>query len=239
MIAPNTEELLRAACDGNAAAHERLRVPPRTEHASNSYSRIHAGERLPHTTQLNVVVGLALLTVPGSRVERLRARRCSAPVRCPDGTLLESRALPKHIYQTVAGSSVLRRARNLGLAVGTVTRDNDGKFGAAFDERLAVRGVRAKRLTVASPNLQAYVERGIQSVRVECLDRFLALGELHLVLLLREYLDHFHGERPHQGLDNRPLDGRVSDDESIPRRDETRIVCRLGGVLQHFERRAA
>ncbi len=76
------------------------------------------------------------------------------------------------------------------LAVDTVTRDNDGKFGEAFDKRLTARGIRAKRLTVASPNLQAFVERWIQSVRVEALDRFVMLGERHLNLILREYLAH-------------------------------------------------
>ncbi len=130
-------------------------------------------------------------------------------------------------------------ARDLGLAAGTVTRDNDGKFGSAFDERLTARGVKAKRLTVASPNLQAYVERWIQSVRVEALDRFVILGERHLNHILHEFVAHYHEARPHQGLDNRPLTGRVSDDPTIPRRDELRVVGRLGGVLHHFERRVA
>jgi len=62
-------------------------------------------------------------------------------------------------------------------------RDNDGKFGPQFDAVFAAEGVEVKRITPASPNLNARAERWVQTVRWELLDRFVVFGETHLRLL--------------------------------------------------------
>ncbi|MGE3316654.1 MAG: integrase core domain-containing protein [Planctomycetaceae bacterium] len=64
-----------------------------------------------------------------------------------------------------------------------------------------------KKSTPMSPNLNAYVERFIRMLPVECLDYFVILGERHLEHLVKEFVAHYHAERPHQSLDNRPLTG--------------------------------
>lgn len=61
------------------------------------------------------------------------------------------------------------------------------------------------KLPPRSPNLNAYAERFVRSIKEECLDRVVILGENHLRLLVREYVEHYHLERNHQGLDNRLL----------------------------------
>ena len=59
-------------------------------------------------------------------------------------------------------------------------RDNDGKFGPEFDAVFAAEGVEVKRITPASPNLNARAERWVQTVKRELLDRFVVFGEAHL-----------------------------------------------------------
>jgi putative transposase len=60
-------------------------------------------------------------------------------------------------------------------------------------------GIRAKRLPLRSPNLSVYVERFIQTIQVERMDHFLIFGKKHFDYLVREYVEHYHMERPHQG----------------------------------------
>ena len=85
------------------------------------------------------------------------------------------------------------------------------------------------------------MERWIQSIQVECLDHFVVLGAAHLNHLVQEFVAHYHEERPHQGLDNRLIiPGKPPpDDESIPSTRQVACCERLGGLLKHYERRAA
>ena len=81
--------------------------------------------------------------------------------------------------------------------------DRDPVFTQEFRARLARAGIEPARLPPCSPNLNAFVERFNRSIQEECLDRVIPLGEAHLRELVREYVAHYHGERPHQGLNGR------------------------------------
>lgn len=85
--------------------------------------------------------------------------------------------------------------------------------------------------------LNAYVERFIQSMQVECFDRFLGFGEKHFDYLVREYVEHYCAERPHQGLGNRTVAGQRP---PTPPDDRSTVTCecRLGGLLRHYHREA-
>ena len=101
---------------------------------------------------------------------------------------------------------------------------------------LASSGVKSVRLPARSPNLNAYAERWIGSVRRECLARVIPLGERHLRQVVHEYVEHYHRERPHQALDNRPLtplNDNAANGGRVVRRQ------RLGGVLKYYHRAAA
>src|SRR5262245_62409791 len=97
-------------------------------------------------------------------------------------------------------------------------------------------GVQPIRLPPRSPNLNAYAERFVRSIKEECLDRVVPLGEDHVRLLAREYIEHYHRERNHQGLDNRLLQ-----QPPLPRRAATHVRRRdrLGGLLNFYHREAA
>lgn len=82
-------------------------------------------------------------------------------------------------------------------------RDNDGKFTATFDDVARGAGIRVVRTPVLAPKAAAYVERFIGSLRRECLDHVLLLGEGHLQRVLAEYRSYFSRARPHQGIEQR------------------------------------
>ena len=91
------------------------------------------------------------------------------------------------------------------------------------------------RLPPRSPNLNAYAERWIGSVKRECLSEFIVVGRQALGRILDEYVEHYHQERNHQGVGNRLLfgqDGLTTDGE---------VGCRerLGGLLRFYHRKAA
>ena len=58
------------------------------------------------------------------------------------------------------------------------------------------------KLPPQSPNLNAYAERFVRSIKSECLARIIPLGERHLRNAVAEYTEHYHTERNHQGLGN-------------------------------------
>lgn len=122
-------------------------------------------------------------------------------------------------------------------------RDRDDKFAAgdgAFGAALAKAGISTVRLPHRSPNLNAHVERLIQSIQVECLDHFVILGTRPLDHLLSEYIDYHNRERPHMSLAfDTPL-GRPPSIRAGPvQAREIRCRERLGGVLKHYHRKAA
>ncbi len=87
------------------------------------------------------------------------------------------------------------------------------------------------RLPAKSPNLNAYAERFVLSIRRECLDRFVPLSERHLRTSVTEYMVHYHTERNHQGLGNElitPLPPTAKDTSPVKCRE------RLGGVLKYY-----
>lgn len=118
-------------------------------------------------------------------------------------------------------------------------RDRDSNYRASFDAILQAGGAKVKKTSFRAPNLQAYVERFIQSIQQECLDHFIVCGERHFDHLVREYVEHYHRERPHQSKGNLPLTGNWPEPDEPP--PEGEIVCRqrLGGLLKHYERCAA
>jgi putative transposase len=119
-----------------------------------------------------------------------------------------------------------------------VIRDNDQIYKKGFDKVMTAAGARPRRLALRAPNTNAFVERFIQSIQVECLDHFLVFGEKHFDYLVREYVEHYHAERPHQGLDNRVVIGEPP--PALPdSNNEIKCRHRLGGLLKHYYRSAA
>ena len=100
-------------------------------------------------------------------------------------------------------------ARNVTMAgwgflsdIRYLIHDRDSNFTRAFSPLIEEAGIKAVRLPIRSPNLNAFAERWIRSVKEECLSRLVLIGEASLRNAIEEYLAHFHAERNHQGLGN-------------------------------------
>ncbi len=120
-----------------------------------------------------------------------------------------------------------------------IIRDNDLNFSPRFDHELSLRGVTGHAITPVSPNLNAYAERFIQTLQQECLDHFVAFGQRHLDFLVREFVDYYNTQRPHQSLGNLPLKGEWPARASPLPPDELHCDERLGGLLRHYYLAAA
>ena len=88
-----------------------------------------------------------------------------------------------------------------------------------------------------SPNLNAYAERWVRSVKDEALSRMILFGERFLRHVLQEYVDHYHHERNHQGQDTVLLFPTSSQD--TVRAGPLQCRERLGGLLKSYGRAAA
>jgi putative transposase len=115
--------------------------------------------------------------------------------------------------------------------------DRDGKFCPAFQRTIDAGGVKRVVLPARSPNLNAYAERWVRSVKDEGLSRLILFGERALRHALQHYVDHYHQERNHQGKGNMLLMPSVS--HSQRRDDPIRCRERLGGLLKYYYREAA
>ena len=135
------------------------------------------------------------------------------------------------------------QARNLLIDLGDragrfkfLIRDRDGKFTTAFDGVFAGSGARVVRTPARSPRANAFAERFVGTLRRECLDHVLILGERHPREVLAEYASHHNGRRPHRALQQEsPLrqPGRLAD---IAARIERRKV--LNGLISEYRRAA-
>jgi putative transposase len=118
-----------------------------------------------------------------------------------------------------------------------VLHDRDTKFSTTFRSALAEAGVKPIALPARSPNLNAFSERWVRSVKDECLSKLILFGESSLSRTLTEFGAHYHSERNHQGKGNKLLFPEARDEAKSRGR---KVICRqrLGGLLKYYNRAA-
>jgi putative transposase len=114
--------------------------------------------------------------------------------------------------------------------------DRDSTFTEVFDAMLRDSGVEPVVLTPKSPNLNAHCERFVRSIKEEVLGRMIFMGEASRRYALSQYLEHYHAERNHQGLDNQLI---VPDPAVGRAHGQVKCRKRLGGLLSYSHREAA
>jgi transposase InsO family protein len=112
--------------------------------------------------------------------------------------------------------------------------DRDAKWSAPVRARLGEVGIRVVQTPYQAPNANAYAERFVRSIKEECLDQLIPLGERHFRRAVTEYVAHYHHERNHQGMENELIAAApaTSPVGRIRRRP------RLGGLLNYYYRAA-
>ena len=120
-----------------------------------------------------------------------------------------------------------------------VLHDRDTKFTKDFTATLKDKGVRTNVLPVAAPNLNGRVERFIQTIKYECLFKFILFGKRHLDHVVSEFVEYYNTVRSHMER------GHLPPIRKIPRpvlklpRDKIQVRSYVGGLVQSFERKAA
>jgi transposase InsO family protein len=116
-------------------------------------------------------------------------------------------------------------------APGYMIRDRDRIYGAIVTRRLRAMGIRDKPIAPASPWQNGFAERIIGSIRRECLDHVIVLGEANLRRILKSYSDYYNSVRRHRSLNkNAPVSRRVQRTGVI----SSRAI--LGGLHHHYAR---
>jgi hypothetical protein len=117
-----------------------------------------------------------------------------------------------------------------------VLHDRDTKFCASFRSILRAGGVEPVKLPARSPDLNAFAERWVRTVKEECLSKLILFGEGSLRRALAQFLEHYHCERPHQGKGNVILFPAATLPPSVGGPILSRH--RLGGLLRYYCRAA-
>jgi putative transposase len=114
--------------------------------------------------------------------------------------------------------------------------DRDTKYTDQFRRLVRESGTEVIRLPPMSPNLNAYAERFVRSIKEECLNRMIFIGQASLRRAVSEFMEHYHEERNHQGLGNRLIRWapNISANDGKVRRRQ-----RLGGMLNFYYQEAA
>lgn len=136
------------------------------------------------------------------------------------------------------GDWMLQMARNLtdyedGFLNGKryLIHDRDSLFTKKFAETIKVTGVTAVKTVRQSPNMNAYAERFVQTIKHECLNHLLLTNERQLSYAIDEFVEYYHHERPHEGLGGKMI-------SPLPQDQDGQIVKfeRLGGLLKSYRR---
>ena len=111
-------------------------------------------------------------------------------------------------------------------------RDRDPLYTREFLTMLAEQGIESVKLPPRSPNLNAYAERFVRTIKKDCLEKMILFGEDALRRAVHEFVAHYHFERNHQGLRNR----LIIAPKTVQTLGRVRRKQRLGGLLNYYNR---
>ncbi|MDC0935072.1 transposase [Pirellulales bacterium] len=114
-------------------------------------------------------------------------------------------------------------------------RDRDCIYGDHFSERVGDMGIDEVLIAPRSPWQNPYCERIIGSVRRECLDRVIVLGEAHLQRILTDHFEYYHHSRPHLSLDR---NSRAPHEVETPSLGEVIAIPKVSGLHHRYTRAA-
>jgi len=151
-----------------------------------------------------------------------------------------STASPDSKWVAQQGRNFLMHAEDIGQEPKLLMHDRDTKFTKEFDEIIKSTGCEIKQTPIMSPNLQAHVERVVQTLKHEVLNEFVVVSEKHLNHICREAQTWYNNERGHSARENLPPSwGNHPEEVQTIKLKDVACSTRLGGLLKHYWRRAA
>ncbi len=129
--------------------------------------------------------------------------RVNAPLTSFHPALHRARDSPRAPYRRYIRPDRTQQARNLvarweSVPFRFLIRDRNAKYSRTFDEVLRSEGATVIRTPIRAPRAHAFAERFVGTLRRECLDRTLIFGRRQLESVVRAYVAHFNGHRPHR-----------------------------------------
>jgi putative transposase len=152
------------------------------------------------------------------------------------------RVHPAGVTAHPSANWVAQQARQITWSLGErasrprfLVHDRDSKFSGAFDEVFRSEGIEIIKTPIQAPQANAYAERFVGTVRRECLDWILIFGRSQLERVLRVYVDHYNGHRPHRGLGLVPPQPRPTLRLAAqPHSGHVRRRDQLGGLIHEY-----
>ncbi len=141
------------------------------------------------------------------------------------------------------GAWVTQRARQLAwslaerpLPLRFLIRDRDSKFVRDFDDVFRSEGLEIIRTPVRAPKANGVAERFVRTARAECLDWLLILNQRHLERVLRVFVNHYNGHRPHRALHLTPPTPGEPGVRPVSQQSGDRVLRRdrLGGLIHEY-----
>ena len=119
-------------------------------------------------------------------------------------------------------------------------KDGDTKMTAQFDAIIESTGAKVKKVSRRAPEMNSFAESWVASIKRECLDHFMVLGEQHLEHIVNTYVQYYNTRRPHRGIGNVPIMAGVPPPLPEDTEVEDDIACDmwLGGLLKHYRKAA-
>jgi len=166
---------------------------------------------------------------------RRRAHRPHGELRERLGNYVSVR--PLQVGNYLSADNMLIHVEQRVSELRFLLRDRDTKFTVAFDAAFASELIKVIKTPPQAPRANAVAERWVGSVRRECTDTMLIVGERHLAAVLDEYTRHFNGHRPHRTLDQR---SPVGPRHEVADPANTRIIRRpiLGRLINEYSQAA-
>jgi len=146
---------------------------------------------------------------------------------------------PNSAWVTKQADLFVDRTANREKKPDIIMHDRDTKFTKEFTAKLKERGLRSNALPKASPNLNGRCERFIETIKLECLSKFIIFGKRHLDYLVSEFTDYYNTRRSHMERDHLPPVRQEPDEVDTLKLDEIEVKSYVGGLVKSFERKAA
>jgi putative transposase len=148
--------------------------------------------------------------------------------------ILGSTPYPEAIFMHQVGRQLTLADEGLLGPKHVLICDRDSKWSLDVRRVLRDAGVRVVVTPIRAPNANADAERFVRSIKEECLDRLIPIGECHFRRAVAEFVAHYHRERNHQGLGNALIAGHPAIDAA----GRVNRHSRLGGLLNYYTRAA-